>query len=198
MKNRIALGVVVVLMISASHDAWAQKKVLTAAYLKASISAIDDRSTVSILGEYRVDPGMAEAKGRGLRNKGFSRFSIRDPRTGAIFTSMYCKQESDVFWKLLRTRDNTRFTFRGEKGRGENREGAIFVDRLENVLLPPKVVAERVAGTEPVKNSQFRVIITNAETGVRTVLTRVDRGVPVRVDSLTILIEDEPTPVEEP
>ncbi len=193
--NRIVFWLIM-LMMTFSHAGWAQKKALTAAYLKASIGAINDRSSVTILGEYLVDPGMVEAKGRGLRNKGFSRFSIRDPQTGISFNSMYCKQESDVFWTLLNTPSNTRFQFHGDKGRGENREGAVFVDRLKGVLLPPRQIAERVAKVEPVVQPPLRITLTNEETGLRSVLTNVKHGVPVKVENLTILVEDEPLPGE--
>jgi len=175
--------------------AWGQKKVLSAAYLKASVGAINNRSSVTIRAEYLVDPGMVEAEGWTLRNKGFSRFSVRDPHTGAVFESMYCKQESDAFWRLLKAKQNTELTFHGEKGSGEDREGAIFVDRIENVLLSPSAIAQRIARTEKTADDRpLRVSIVNDETGLRTVLTNVKRGTPVKVEGLTITVEDEPEP----
>jgi len=173
--------------------AWGQKKkVLTAAYLRASIGALDNRSSVTVRGEYLVDPGMVEARERGLRGKGYSRFSIRDPKTGTVFTSMYCKQESDVFWQLLKSEGNTAFTFHGEKNRGEDREDAILVDRLESVLLTPKAIAERIANAAEQEETPLRVILENEETGTRTVLTGIKRGTPVKVEGFTITVENEP------
>lgn len=187
------LLVITILATGLTSSTWAQKKVITASYLRASIGAIDERSSVTIRGEYLLSPGMVEAAGRGLRNKGFSRFTIRDPQTGAQFDSMYCKQESDVFWQLLKTKENTAFTFHGKKGRGENREGAIFIDRLENVLLTPAAIARRVANTEPAPLPQLRITILNKETGLRTLLTNISRGESVMVDDLIITVEDEST-----
>ena len=172
--------------------AWGQKKVLSAAYLKASIGAIDDRRSVTIRAEYLVDPGMTQAEGWRLRNKGYSRFSIRDPQTGALFESMYCKQESDVFWELLKAEGNKELTFHGEKGSGEDREGAIFVSRIDSVLLTPRAVARRIANVKEPETTPLRVTIVNEETGTRTVLTGVKRGTPVKVEGLAITVEDEP------
>jgi hypothetical protein len=172
--------------------AWGQKKVLSAAYLKASIGAIDDRRSVTIRAEYLVDPGMTQAEGWRLRNKGYSRFSIRDPQTGAVFESMYCKQESDVFWELLNAEGNKELTFHGEKGSGEDREGAIFVSRIDSVLLTPTAVARRIANAKEPETTPLRVTIVNEETGTRTVLTGVKRGTPVKVEGLAITVEDEP------
>ena len=176
-----------------SRSAWGQKKVLSAAYLKASIGAIDDRRSVSIRAEYLIDPGMAQAEGWRLRNKGYSRFSIRDPQTGALFESMYCRQESDVFWQLLRAEENTVFTFHGDKGSGEDREDAIFVDRVDSVLLTPTAIARRIADQDEQEAAPpMRVTIVNEETGTRTVLTGIKRGTPVKVEGLTITVDDEP------
>jgi hypothetical protein len=191
--NRTLLGIVILVMGLAQIGV-AQKKVLTAAYLRASMGAITDRTSVAIRAEYLVDPGMVEAIGRGLRNKGYSRFSIRDPKTGAVFNSMYCKQESDVFWQLLKSESNTLLMFRGEKSRGEDREDAIIVDRLDRILLAPKEIADRVAGVKPVEPTLLRVTLTDEETGIRTVLPGVERGKPVSIDGITITIEDQPAP----
>ena len=193
--KRIVL-VIAILIAGLVQSGWAQKKVLTAAYLRASVGALDERSSVVVRAEYLGSPGMVAAEGRGLRNKGFSRFSIRDPETGAVFDSMYCKQESDVFWRLLKSKTDALLVFRGEKSRGEDREDAIMVDRLENVLLSPSEVAARVAKEEPVevKQPQLRVTLVDEETGVRTVLTHIERGTPVRVDGLMIVVEDETPP----
>ncbi len=182
-----------ILATGLTSSAWAQKKLITASYLRASIGAIDNRSKVTVRGEYLLIPGMVEASQRGLRHKGFSRFTILDPQTGAQFNSMYCKQESDVFWLLLKAKENTKYTFHGYKERGEEREGAIFVTRVENVLLTPSAIAHRVANTEVEPQPALRVTIVNKETGTRTLLTNVTRGEPVKVDNLTITIEDEPT-----
>jgi len=190
--NRTGLCVAV-LVLGLAHGAWAQKKVLTAAYLRASIGALDERSSVIVRGEYLIDPGMIQSDGRALRNKGYSRFSIRDPQTGIQFSSLYCKQESDVFWALLKADANKLFTFYGEKGRGEQREGAIFVDRLEAVLMTPEEIANR--GQEDAATSDekpLRITITKDESGTRTVLTNVQRGSEVKVEGLTIVVEDEP------
>lgn len=173
--------------------AWGQKKVLSAAYLKASVGAINNRSSVTVRAEYLIDPGMVEAEGWQLRNKGFSRFSVRDPNTGVVFESMYCKQESDVFWRLLKAQENVELTFRGEKGSGEDREGAIFVDRVDSILLTPHAIAQRIAKTDKAdEGGALRVSIVNDETGMRTVLTNVKRGTPVKVEGLTITVENEP------
>ncbi len=173
--------------------AWGQrKKVLTATYLRASIGAIAARSSVTVKGEYLIDPGMVEARESGLRGKGYSRFSIRDPQTGAVFDSMYCKQESNVFWSLLKAEGNMPFTFHGEKGRGEEREGAIFVERVESVLLTPSAIARQISSAEEPEKGPLRVILVNEETGTRTVLTGIKRGTPVKAEGFTITVEDEP------
>jgi hypothetical protein len=187
-------GIVLCVMMTSllCGPAWGQKKVLSAAYLKASIGAIDDRRSVTIRAEYLVDPGMTQAEGWRLRNKGYSRFSIRDPQTGAVFESMYCKQESDVFWELLNAEGNKELTFHGEKGSGEDREGAIFVSRIDSVLLTPTAVARRIANAKEPETTPLRVTIVNEETGTRTVLTGVKRGTPVKVEGLAITVEDEP------
>jgi hypothetical protein len=105
---------------------------------------------------------------------------------------MYCKQESDVFWSLLKAEGNMPFTFHGEKGRGEEREDAIFVDRLASVLLTPRAIARRIASVEEPEKSPLRVTLVNDETGTRTVLTGIKRGTPVKVAGFTITVEDEP------
>lgn len=161
-----------------------QTKEISVAYLRAAVGAIGDRSSVQLNAVFLPDPGLVEATGNYLRGKGYSRFSVKDPQSGVVFTSMYCRQDSPAFRELINPGSKV-YRMSGYKDSGEQNEPSIFITGV--VALPEK--GGRV-GDE--KSRTFRVIIRDNASSNRTELANVVLGQAYSVAGMTIQLEAEP------
>jgi hypothetical protein len=160
---------------------------LSVSYLRAALGSLEDRTSVSVLGEYVGESGMVEATGYYLRNKGYSRFTIQDPATGVAFGSIYCSHDSSVFNELLTVRGKKRYVFHGYKGTAEGRKDGFFVTSLTAVAVPAAESPEVAAGPRT-----FRVTVIDQATSNRTVMVNVELGKPLNLMGSTLIIEAEP------
>ncbi len=198
-RSRMLVAAVAAAGLAGATLLWAQTRDYTPSFLRAAISSIRDRTPVTVTGEYMSTRSLVEARGTYLRGKGYSRFFVRDTENGAIFESMYCEQDSKAFSDLLAAQGRKVYTFSGHKERGEMREDAVIVTRVEwlrDITEPPAataasplLVAPAGAGGAP---KPLRVTITNHSTSNRTVVANVVRGQAYTVDNLTVIVEDEP------
>lgn len=188
MKRQVRYLVVIMIFVAGLvPDAAAQGRNVSVAYLRAALNSLPDRGSVSFTAEYSGREGLKQASGSYLRNKGFSRFTVRDPETGLTFNSIYCEQGSAVFNELLKVTGTRRFNFQGHKGTGEGREDAIFVTSAEPVRLPRD---ERVEEEEE-EEKTYRVTIVDHATSNRTVMVNVELGKEFNLMGATLLIEEE-------
>ena len=176
---------------------------VTVAYLRAAIGSIRNGDRLRLSAEYDADYGLLEANERYLRGKGYSRFSIVDPKTGVRFSNMYVDQDTDAFRTLLDLKDDTRVTLYGYKGRGEEKDPAMIVTsvRIEadnrkpgekDDARSPVAVAGRTPEADATDGKgKYRVIITDLRSTNRTVLVGVELGKDYNVLGTAIRIERE-------
>jgi hypothetical protein len=172
-----------------AQSAWAQKgkEVFTAAYLRAAVGSFDEQAPVMVRAQYDAQNGLQNTRGYYLRNKGYSRFYIKDPDTNLAFGHMYCKQDSPVFQELLATQGRKVFQFDGYKGKGEDKEDAVYVTKV--TLLED---LDKKAGAGPSAVSiPLRVTLKDNNTGKETVLVNVIKGQSYDVSGFTITVEDD-------
>lgn len=174
-----------VVTLVAAETALSQEGSVSVGFLRAALGSISDRASVSVLGEYSGADGLVDARGTYLRNKGFSRFTIREPHTGVTFGSVYCAHNSPVFNELLGVKGTERFVFQGVKGRGEHKEDAVFVTSLRVVRGP---AAPASVETAP---QRFTITIIEQATSNRTVMVNVELGKPVNLLGATLMVEEE-------
>jgi hypothetical protein len=169
--------------------ALAQQKEVSVAYLRAAMSSLSDRASIVVYATYLPDPGLVEAYGRYLRGKGYSRFSIKDPQTGAEFASMYCAHDSKAFKDLISVTTPTTFRFYGYKDNVETTQSGIFVESVEPYKeVPPE---ERPSTAPATAASRFRVTVTDNATSNRTVLADVKLGQSYNAAGVTLRIDSE-------
>ena len=161
-----------------------QTKEISVAYLRAAVGTISDRSSVQLNAVFLPDPGLVEATGNYLRGKGYSRFSVKDPQSGVVYTSMYCRQDSQAFRELINPGAKT-YRMSGYKDSGEQNEPSIFITGV--LALPEK---GGKVGDE--KGRTFRVIIRDNASSNRTELANVVMGQAYSVAGITLQIEAEP------
>jgi hypothetical protein len=169
----------------------AQREV-SVGYLRAALGSIRDRERVAFEADYLGEQGLREARGAYLRNKGFSRFTIRDAASGAVFDSIYCEHGSSVFKQLLQARSTKRFRFEATKGTGEDRKDAIFVTSAVEVR-------QAAADTPPPPDPQplprsLKVTLTDHATSNRTVLVNIELGKTYNLMGASLRIEAEQAP----
>jgi len=187
MTMRCRLGVVVLGVVLAGIAAPAQTKDVTVTYLRAAAGSLSDRATVTFDAVYVPGSGMVEASGWTMRGKGVSRFSVRDPLSPAVFTGMYCAQDSKAFKQLVSIESAKVVHFYGYKGDGEGREAGIYVTSVEILESPVKKVQE--TGDKP--GQTFRVTVKDKESGTKTVLANVILGKTYTVEGLTVTVDAE-------
>ena len=187
MTIRNRFGVVVLGIVLAGCAASAQIKDVTVPFLRAAASTLADRATVTFDAVYVPGSGMVEASGWTLRGKGISHFSVRDPQSSAVFTGMYCTQDSKAFKQLVAIEESKVVRITGYKGDGEGREAGIYATNVEILESPVKKVEE--AGDKLGKT--FRVTVKDKETGTTTVLANVSLGKTYTVGGLTLMVEAE-------
>ena len=166
----------------------AEQNDVNVAYLRAALSTIPDRGPVILLASYLPDPGLVEPQGRSTRRRGFVRFSVKDLKTGTVFGSMYCAQDSAAFKKLIAVTKPTAFRFRGYKDYGEANESGIFVDSVE-----PYAETSSSGESSPTDaaraETRYRVTIVDNATSNRTVLSDVAMGRSYNAGGVTVRIE---------
>lgn len=187
MTLRCRLSVVVLGVVLAGLAASAQTKDVTVPYLRAAAGSLSDRATVTFEAVYVAGNGMVEASGWTLRGKGISRFSVRDPHSPAVFTGMYCAQDSKAFKQLVAIDGTKVVRFSGYKGDGEGREAGIYVTAIEILATPVKKIED--SGDKAGKT--FRVTVKDKDSGTKTVLANVSLGKTYTVEGLTLTVEAE-------
>lgn len=186
-RSWLSLGALAI-VLTLPGVARAQSKDLTVAYLRAAVGSLSDRSPVQFEGIFVPDPGLVETTGMHMRGKGYSRFSVKDLRSGTVFTSAYCRQDSQAFRDLLAAGGPKAFRFTGTKDYGELNEPAVHISTVEAIDEKPAKAAQ-----EQKTARAFRVVIKDAANS-RTELANVVLGQAYRVAGLTIVIEEEPSP----
>lgn len=154
-------------------------------YLNAALGSIAARAKVSVRAEYSSADGMREATESYLRNKGYSRIVLRDPVSGASFDKAYCAHDSKAFEDLIGVHGKKVFIFECERGTGENRRPALFIESLLAVRQQPEAIPPTVQA------ATFRVTLTDAATSNRTVLANVELGREYSVAGVKLKIESE-------
>jgi hypothetical protein len=186
---RLSLGLLVMgLMIPGVVSA--QTKDISVAYLRAAIGSLDDRSSVQLNAGFLPDPGLVEATEKNMRGKGYSRFTVKDPRSGVVFSSMYCRQDSQAFKELISGGAKT-YRLSGYKDYGEMNEPAIIVTGVGPYTEKPG------AGGEAKGAKTLRVIIRDNVSSNRTELANAVLGQAYSVGGITIQIEEESSPALE-
>lgn len=180
----VAMGVVMMVV----QVAMAQTRDVSVSFLRAAVGSLQDRATVTLEAVYLPDPGLVESKGRNLKGKGFSRFSVRDTRATGVFTSLYCSQDSKAFKELVPLEMAKTVRLSGYKEYGENGEPAIFVTGVEVLADPVKPVAV----AQEKSNRTYRVTIKDTASGNKTVLANVSPGKSYKVEGIVLEIELEP------
>lgn len=175
------------IVVMSVQGALAQTREVSIPFLRAAAGSLQDRANFVLEAVYLPDPGLMETKGRNLRGKGFSRFSVQDTRSLASFTSMYCAQDNKAFKELVALQTPKIVRLTGYKDYGENNEAALFVNAVEVIGDPVKLVQESSDKT----GGTFRVTIKEKETGAKTVLANVSPGKFYTVEGLTLMIEPE-------
>lgn len=186
--GRILVLGCVTLALSLSATAQSRKD-YSPQYLRAAIGSIRHRTPISVTGEYDAETGLKSMDGW-LDDDPYSRFIVKDSKTGFEFKSMYCEHNSAVFKKLLATSGRKIFTFQGHKDTGDDQEDAFYATQLIFVEEIKPKPGEKPPGAAA--GAALRVTITDAKTGNRTVLVNVVRGQAYVVDDLTVVVEDEP------
>jgi hypothetical protein len=177
----------IVLGLAVAGVASAQTKEISVSYLRAAIGSLDDRSSVQLNAVFMADPGLVDSTGNYLRGKGYSRFSVKDPRSGVVFTSMYCRQDSQAFKELINSSTKT-YRLSGYKEYGEQKEPAIIVTGV----VPSAEKGGAVSGGPGART--FRVILVENASSNRTELANVALGQAYNVAGFTLQIEEESSP----
>ena len=167
----------------------AEQKEVNVAYLRAAINTISDREAVVLVATYLPDPGLVEAQGRNERRKGFARFSVKDLKTGTVFTSMYCAQDSAAFKDLIAVTKPTAFRFSCTKDYGESNEPGIFVKSVESYT--ETATGEGAPAAAAPSEARYRVTLVDNVTSNRTVLADVALGQSYSAGGVTVRIEPE-------
>ncbi len=193
MKRQYVTWIALVILAGTGAPASAQtRKEYSPQFLRAAIGSIRDRSRVAVVGEFDASTGLKATTQSWLRGKGFSRFTVKDPKTGFTFDSMYCHHESEAFRDLLNVSTRRVYRFIGQKDEGEEREDAVIVETVQMLSeIKPEEEQEQEA-PEVKEDRPLRVTITDEETGTKTVLVNVVKGQVYKLEGLSLVIEDEP------
>jgi hypothetical protein len=178
----------VAIVLSLTRESTAQTKEISVAYLRAAIGSLPDRAAVQLTALFLPEQGLLEASGSHLRGKGYCRFSVRDPRSGVIFASMYCRQDSPVFKELVASSGPQNYRFSGYKDYGEQNEPSIHVTSAEALAEKPV----RIPGEKGAKT--FRVILRDQAGSNQTELANVILGKTYNAAGITFTVEEETVP----
>ncbi len=161
-------------------------------YLIAALGTLKIRDRISVTALYVGSEGMEEAVRGPFRNKGLTRFSIKDTTSSSVFDLMYCEVGSSVFKALININDNTKaFVFEGVKMQGENNRGSIIVKSVRIVRNVPKPVSVNgPAATGSTTPDKFRIIMINQATSNRTVTADVVLDEKYNIQGNTVIIQN--------
>ena len=193
MQKRIMFPVFVMSIICmGAINVSAIQKTVTVQYLNAALGTIEMRDRVSVTAVYVGSEGMEEAVKGTLRNKGLSRFYIKDQVSGAVFSFMYCDINSSAFKTLININtDDKAFVFECVKSQGEGRRGALIVKSIRAVR---KGATQSVAVSGPAASgtaaNKYRIIMIDQATSNRTVTADITLGEKYDIMGHTIIIED--------
>ena len=193
MQRRIMFPVFVMSIICMSAiNGLAIQKTVTVQYLNAALGTIEMRDRVSVTAIYVGSEGMEEAVKGTLRNKGLSRFYIKDQVSGAVFGFMYCDIKSSVFKTLIDINsDEKAFVFECVKSQGEDRRGALIVKSIRTARnVSPQSVAVSGPTARDSAPDKYRIIMINQATSNRTVTADVALGEKYDIMGHTIIIEN--------
>lgn len=194
-RSRLIPITIVSLMVLSSVS-FAQRQELSVAYLRAAINSLPDRQPVMIYATFLPDPGLVQAANRYIRGgSGYSRFSIKDPQSGAEFSLMYCSHDSRAFKDLITVNEPKTFRFYGYKDDVEMFLTGIFVETVEPYEEP--IVEKKTASSSASRTGHIRITITDNVTSNRTVLADVTTGRSYVVGGVSISVEPEPAPTTE-
>ncbi len=166
---------------------------VTVKYLIAALGTLQVRDEVTVEGIYAGNLGMEEALRGPLRNKGLTRFAIRDPESGALFDLIYCEVGSAVFNTLIKINDEKPFVFEGRRIQGETRQGSILCTSVRTIRRPltSMAVSTPAAGGAMAERPQrFRVIMIDGATSNRTVTADVKLNQRYEIMGNTVIIQD--------
>lgn len=210
MKRTFAIALMLTGLVAAVVlVANAATKEVTVGYLQAAASSLTDQTEVTVTAVYPGVASLRDCHGLYLRNDGYSRFTIKDPQSKAVFDSMYVLQTTKAFPVLVKANGQRRMTFRGYKERGEDHDDAIFVTSVED-LGPAGPPAGPAPGTvtgsvtetatsdvgvlpaPTIPPRAYRVTITDNATSNRTVIINIETNRPYTVNGTTVVVEQEP------
>lgn len=166
---------------------------VTVKYLIAALGTLQVRDEVTVEGIYAGNLGMEEALRGPLRNKGLTRFAIRDPESGALFDLIYCEVGSAVFNTLIKINDEKPFVFEGRRIQGETRQGSILCTSVRTIRRPLTSVAvstPAAGGAMAERPQRFRVIMIDGATSNRTVTADVKLNQRYDIMGNTVIIQD--------
>ena len=166
---------------------------VTVKYLIAALGTLQVRDEVTVEGIYAGNLGMEEALRGPLRNKGLTRFAIRDPESGALFDLIYCEVGSAVFNTLIKINDEKPFVFEGRRIQGETRQGSILCTSVRTIRRPLTSVAvstPAAGGANAERPQRFRVIMIDGATSNRTVTADVKLNQRYEIMGNTVIIQD--------
>jgi len=194
-RSRLIPATIVSLMVLTSVS-FGQRQELSVAYLRAAVNSLPDHQSVMIYATYLPEPGLVQAANRYIRGgSGYSRFSIKDPQSGAEFSSMYCSHDSKAFKDLISVTEPKTFRFYGYKDDVEMFLTGIFVEAVEPYEEP--IVEKTPVSLAASRRGHYRITITDNVTSNRTVLADVTTGRSYVVGGVSISVEPEPTPTTE-
>jgi hypothetical protein len=189
--TRILAVAVLFSLLGAITTGLAEK--VTVKYLIAALGTLQVRDEVTVEGIYAGNLGMEEALRGPLRNKGLTRFAIRDPESGALFDLIYCEVGSAVFNTLIKINDEKPFVFEGRRIQGETRQGSILCTSVRTIRRPLTSVAVRTpaaGGAIAERPQRFRVIMIDGATSNRTVTADVKLNQRYEIMGNTVIIQD--------
>jgi hypothetical protein len=189
--TRILAVAVLFSLLGAITTGLAEK--VTVKYLIAALGTLQVRDEVTVEGIYAGNLGMEEALRGPLRNKGLTRFAIRDPESGALFDLIYCEVGSAVFNTLIKINDEKPFVFEGRRIQGETRQGSILCTSVRTIRRPLTSVAVRTpaaGGAIAERPQRFRVIMVDGATSNRTVTADVKLNQRYEIMGNTVIIQD--------
>jgi hypothetical protein len=193
--QKVIPAILCFVILAVGTEGKAQVKEVSVPYLKAAIGSIGNRSRVKVKGNYDGALGLAEATGRYLRSKGYSRFSVSDMEGRARFESFYCHQDSKAFKSLIDVSGKVPFILYGYKERGEDGEDAIVVTHVTKIREPAASEEDESGAVEGVAEAEtkrtYRITMMDAANSNRTALVNVELGKSYNLLGTVLVIEQE-------
>lgn len=183
-RARLFAGVACIAMLTSGALAQAPQTV-TVKFLRAAVGSLSEGERITVRAEFSADEGLTEATRIYLRNKGYSRFNVKDPDSDVAFDSMYCHRDSAAFSALIKAEKKGIYDFIGYRGRGQNKEDAFIVESV-------RFVSDVKSGDEQARPTSYRLTLVDGATSNRTVLVNVELGKPYNMMGAVLILEEEP------